>query len=425
MRMRGGLRSILVLVVTVCLLNEPAPAGAAAPTPAVEPPFAVGWQATWPGEGAVRAIVARIDAAYALTSEGIVHAVSTTDGRELWRTSGWLAPHTTRCPYDPPQMRSSDPSSVSYDQSSVLLAESGGTVIASVCAGSSDYVTDRSLLLLDAKTGRLTGSWPVMGGRLAGVEDGVMVIQTRDAILGVSVGDPKEIWRVQDEQGGMPALIGVWEHLAYQVRYDPKTYQPFLVAHAVMDGKVQWEADLKGLETPRFAAHGWVLAVRAAPGADQGQLVAIDDVTGETAWEVDLPLNQVSASSVDLAAEGDRLYVYAGGAGFGLMALDLWAQTATPAWTVPADVAVYDLRASGQYLYYLGMSETATRLYVARADSGEVVWSGLPQPGEKTYSGQPRSDITLGPSAGDTLYVGVSAPGTAGSDARLICLRPH
>lgn len=416
MRARKAWYAVGMLIMMACLLIG------AAPTPAVEPPFAVAWQSTWPGEGLIRAIVARTDAVYALTSEGIVHAVSAADGQELWRTSGWLAPRVTRCPYDPPQLRGSN-HVVLYSPTSVLLAESGGIVVAAICAGWSGYQGDQSLLLLDAKTGKLIGTWPVTAGRLAGVEDGVMVIADREAIVGVSVKNRQEVWRAKLGEDEPPNLVGVWEHVVYQFRYEPQTYQPFLIARSAVDGQARWEIDAADLVGPQLAAHGWVFAARAGPGADQGKLVAIDELTGQTAWEADLDVKQVSTRVLEYAVEGDRLYVYARGDPFGIMALDLAGQTATPAWTAPSGVAISSLRPFGDHLYYLGATDTTTRLYAARAGDGRLVWSGLPQPGEKWSYGPPISSMLLGPVSGDTLFLGLSGPGTADSDARIVALK--
>jgi outer membrane protein assembly factor BamB len=424
MKVCGVRWTVSVVVAAICLLIGMVlahTAGAATPTPEVQPPFTVAWQTVWPGEGLVRAIVARTDAAFALTSEGIVHAVSATDGQELWRTSGWLAPRVTRCPYDPPQLRGSD-HVVMYVPASALLAESGGTLIAAICAGWSGYQGDQSLLLLDAKTGKLEATWPVASGRLVGVEDGIMIIVDKEAILGVSVADRQEVWRVTVGEGEPPNLIGVWEHMVYQFRYDA-SYKPFLSARSATDGQLQWEIDASDMIGPGLGAHGWVFAIRAGPGADQGKLIAIDDVTGEIGWDIDVDLKQVSSSALEFEVAGDRLYVYARGDPFGIMAVDLKDRTAVPAWTAPAKAAISSLRPFGDKLYYLGATDTRTRLYVARTVDGQLAWSGLLQPGVKMFYGPPVSGMLLGPPAGDTLYVGVSGPGTTDSDAGLMALR--
>jgi outer membrane protein assembly factor BamB len=307
-----------------------------------------------------------------------------------------------------------------YTSRPTLLALDGDSVVAAICAGWSYYVTDQEILVLDRRTGHLAAVWPVIGGRLVGVSDGVLVISARDGVIGVSVAERRELWRITPENGRLPDPFAVDHGVAAFLRYDEK-YQSFLDVRSVKDASLLWETPAGDLSAFCISPNGRLFAIRSVAGQPQGSLLAFNVRTGETVWELGLDMSNISPSSLRLEVQDGRAYLYSLYDEAGVTAFDIDAHLRM--WTSGVGLRIQSLRQTAGLVFYLGTKDSRSELYAAKSDSGEILWSGFPQVGEMTWSGVPRSGLLLGPTSDGALFLGALQPGVSRSDAVVIVLQ--
>ncbi len=403
---------VVALVLTWCLLlgSVVLDSTALAQTPAIDPPVRQTWQAVFPEEGAVRAVVTEGDVIYLLTNEGIVHALAATDGHELWRTSGWLVPETTRCPYDPPKLRSVTYAGFS-PWNNVFLAVDGESIIAAMCAGWENYQTDQQLLLLDKTTGRLHGTWPVIGGLLVGVDQGVLVIADQSSVFGVSLAALREIWRTAAEQQyNPPHFEGMVDGVVLTRLYLDN--QPVLTAKSIAEGTVLWEMPVGSDSYTVLGGGESVLLTRRKDGGDEEELVAMDPRTGAELWQSDLTGFSGSIYWMETVVQGGVVYVYLNAAPGRIAAVN--ADSGAVLWNMETPFGIRRARLFAGLIYCVGVDDERLhpQLHALDGESGLEVWAGLPG-----------SDLLLVSSPNDLLLVTSSREGTSTSDAVVTALQ--
>jgi outer membrane protein assembly factor BamB len=404
-------RSSILLPLVSCLVAAGlVVSGVWADAPSVDPPLRQAWKTVLPGGEAVRSLVAEDGIVYLLTNEGIVHALSAGDGQSLWQTSGWLAPETRRCPYDPPKLRSVTHSAV-FPQTDILLAVDGDSVIAAICAGWENYVTDQQLLLLDKAMGQLRGTWPVIGGRLEGVHDGTIVIASEGVVYGVSLTEQREVWRISREPAYYPAyFMAALDGLLF-LRTNDEEGEPAVSAYSTKDGALLWESSVGENWAIEGLDDGLVFAIRTEEGYGEGkELFALDAETGDVVWHTDLSNFEGYVDRLGLIVQDGKLYAYNRSLPGRIAAFE--ASTGERIWDVAPQFGVQDIRVLGDRLYCVGDNDGDIRLYALNAEDGQEVWSGL-------------SDraLLLGPVLHGVLFVATSQQGTPGGDAVLTAFR--
>ena len=404
-------RSVVVLPFVSCLVAAGLVVGGVwADAPRVDPPLRQVWKTVLPGGEAVRSLVAEDGIVYLLTNEGIVHALSAGDGQSLWQTSGWLVPETRRCPYDPPKLRSVTHSG-GLPLSGTLLAVDGDLVIAAICAGWANYVTDQQLLLLDRATGHLRGTWPVIGGRLVGVHDGTLVVASQDGVYGVSLEEQREVWRISKESAyGPPYFNAALDGLLF-LDIEDEEGEALASAHSMKDGALLWDFPPGGSWTVKDLDSGLVFAVRAEEDYGDGrELFALDARTGSVLWQADLSDLEGNMHWLGVIARNGVVYAHISSLPPRLVAFE--AGTGERIWDVATGFEIQDLRVLGDRLYCVGNNDEDIRLYALNADDGQEVWAGLSD-----------QSLSLGPALHGILFVATSQQGTPGDDAVLTAFR--
>ena len=402
-------RSAIVLPFVFCLLIAGlVVSGVWADAPRVDPPLHQVWKTVLPGEEAVSSMVAEDGVVYLLTNGGIVHALSAGDGQSLWQTSGWLVPETRRCPYDPPKLRSVTHSGA-FPQPGILLAVEGDSVIAAICAGWQNYVTDQQLLVLDKAAGQLRGTWPVIGGRLADVHDGILVITSQGVAYGVSLDEQREVWRISREPAYFKATLD--GPLFLRTNDNDKEGQPMVSAYSTKDGALQWELPVGGNLAIEDFDDGLVFAIRAEERyGDSKELLAFDAQTGDVVWQTDLSNFEGYFDELGLIVQDGIVYAYNRSLPGRIAAFE--ASTGRRKWEAAPPFGVQDLRVLGDRLYCVGNNDEGVRLYALGAEDGQQVWSGLSDQG-----------LSLGPVLNGILFIATSERGTSGNDAVLTAFR--
>ena len=349
---------------------------ALAQIPMVDPPLRQEWETVLPAEGTVRSALIDGDVVYLLTNEGIVHALAAPNGQELWRTSGWLVPQTSRCPYDPPKLRSVTHMGLST-QESVRLAVEGDLAIAALCAGWEAYQTDQQLLLLDRATGNLRGTWPVIGGRFAGVESGVMVIATQNSVYGVSLADLTEIWRIEEEQPyHAPYLEGMMAGVVL-TRLDLNS-RPMLTARSVENGAVLWEMPVKSDSLFRFDLGEHFFMLQREGGGDEKTLQAVDPQIGEVLWTSALPGFDGPLYWIETGVQDGIVFAYLNVSPGRVVALE--AESGAELWTAGVPFGLRSVWQFGGLMYCTGTTVEGRpdELHALDEESRREVWAGLP-----------------------------------------------
>ena len=366
----------LVLICGLALALIAPQAAVLAQTPTVDAPLRQAWQAVFPAEGAVRAVLADAAAVYALTDEGIVHALATDDGRELWRTSGWLVPEAARCPYDPPKIHSVTYSGY-YRQNNLYLTADGDVLIAALCAGWANYQMDQQLLLLDKATGDLRSTMSVFGGRLVGVDAGVAVVSDADGVRAVSLASQHELWQaVGEDDYDVPGFQGMSAGVVLTRLYLDN--QPMLTARAIADGTVLWEMPVDS-DDYLIAGDDLILLARSHGSGDKVELQALDPRTGAIRWTSDLSGFAGSLYWLETVVQGGDIYAYLNGLPPGRIAT-LRADSGAPLWNVEVPFAVQKVNPLGELVYCMGLADDSTesRLHALAGEDGHEVWDGLP-----------------------------------------------
>ena len=293
----------------------------------------------------------------------------------------------------------------------VSLAVDGDTVVAAICAGWKDYMMDQELLLLDRSTGKLRATWPVAGGRLMGVSNGMLIVSDKAGVAGVSLQDLQEIWRVASaDEFNRPYLMSLSDDVAIIKTFD-KDYHATVSAYSVIDGSKLWSEPVSEEWELQATSDGRAFVVARESGSDEARLLALDLRTGKPIWQADLgSFKALYPSSLKLTVEGDNLYAYSTSTPGGLAAYQ--ASTGLKEWTALPEVQAKSVRRLGDRVYVIASDDKGSRLYALAAEDGRVVWSGLPAP-----------SLTPGPVLGDTLYLATSQAGTDGYDAVLLALQ--
>ena len=403
-------RSSILLPLVSCLVAVGlVVSGVRAGAPRVDPPLRQVWKTVLPGGEAVRSMVAADGIVYLLTNEGIVHAISADDGQSLWQTSGWLVPETRRCPYDPPKLRSVTHSGLA-PVSGILLAVDGDSVIAAICAGWEDYVTDQQLLLLDRATGRLRGTWPVLGGRLADVHDGILVITSQGVAYGVNLDEQQEVWRIARDPADYPAYFKATLDGPLFLRTNDEEGEPVLGAYSTKDGALQWELSVGRNFSIDDFDDGRVLAIRTEDYGEGKDLFALDAETGDVVWQTDLSNFEGYIDRPGLIVQDGVVYAYNRSLPGRIAAFE--ASTGERIWDVAPQFGVQDIRVLGDRLYCVGDTAGDIRLHALNAEDGQEIWSGLSD-----------RSLSLGPVLNGILFVATSQQGTPGGDAVLTAFR--
>ena len=404
-------RSSILLPLVSCLVAVGlVVSGVRAGAPRVDPPLRQVWKTVLPGGEAVRSMVADDGIVYLLTNEGIVHAISADDGQSLWQTSGWLVPETRRCPYDPPKLRSVTHPGV-VPQTGILLAVEGDSVIAAICAGWENYVTEQQLLQLDKATGQLRGTWPVIDGRLVDVHDGTIVIASEDVVYGVSLTEQREVWRISRESAYYPAYFMASRDGLLFLRTSDEEGQPAVSAYSAKDGAVQWELSVGGNWAIEDVGDGLVFAIRTEADYGEGkELFVLDAETGDVIWQTDLSDFEGYMDRLGLIVQDGIVYAYNRSLPGRIAAFE--ASTGERIWDVAPQFGVQDIRVLGDRLYCVGDSDGDILLYALNAEDGQEIWSGLSD-----------RSLSLGPVLNGILFVATSQQGTPGGDAVLTAFR--
>ncbi len=396
---------------------------ASAPTIAVfespQPPLRQVWATSFPDERGVFRLISTGDRVYAVSVEGVVHALEAASGQELWQVAWWDSPSAARCPYDPPQfkgMRGTD-YYIGYRPDRHRLAAAGNTLVASLCAGWTEYEIESQLfaLFLGADNGEIRGVRPLASGGVLGAAGNVVILNAETEALAVDADSGQPLWQV--ERGDL-ASLRAWlmtEDVVLIVKNEEGesfgSGERRVAAHSVADGSLLWELLVPSDLLPRAAAAGRWFAISGAEWSG-GFLVAFDLATGQELWAVDLAWLGYGLSSAQVVAYGDKVYLYADSYdGPGLTAYD--AATGHKVWTAAPGSNGQGLAFLADVGYFLAQSGDDLRLYALDPADGTVQWSGSEVVGTE-----------IGAADGERLYL-IGYGGPDGSEGLITAYQPR
>ncbi len=411
----AGAESNQVMALAMTLGAVPSPAGARSP----QPPLRQVWATSFPDERGVLKLISTGDRVYATSVEGVVHALEAASGQELWQVGWWESPSAARCPYDPPQlkgMRGSD-YYFRYRSDRHRLAAAGNTLVASLCAGWTEYEIESQLfaLFLGADNGEIRGVRPLATGGVLGTAGNNVILNAEEEVLAVEADTGQPVWKV--ERGDLASLRArlMTEEVVLIAKDEAgESYgsrERRLAAHAIADGSLRWEIPVPGDLLPRAATGGrWFAIGGTQLGA--GSLIAFDLTTGQELWVVDLAWLGYDVSSAEVEAYGDKVYLYANSYdGPGLTAYD--AATGLKVWTAAPGSNGLGLAVLDDMVYFLAQADSELRLYALNPANGTVQWSGSEAVG-----------MEIGAADNERLYL-IGYGGPDGSDGLITAYQPR